>query len=295
MAQQKYALVSGASSGIGFEVSKALAKKGYKVFGCSLEHTLWEMKPLQEYGVVPVACDISKVEDIKKAAQFIKEQTGGRLDILYNNAGISVGGPAIEIKDDDLERIFKVNVFGHIYMTKYMADFVIATKGSIIFTSSVAGKVPLSWCGAYCSTKAAIDQYALVLHGEMKPFGVRVHSVITGGVVTAIGDPLITDSMIDSRYDVPGIYDSLRAAARMSRDTNYSASRYANEVVAKITKRCDPGFNIYKGYRAVLLNFIRAYFPVWLMEYLIMFYFKQLKVFRGVKSRVALASKQKIE
>lgn len=65
-------------------------------------------------------------------------------------------------------------------MTKHFAPLVIKSKGSIIFTSSVAARVPLSWISAYSATKAAIDAYAKTLHGEMEPFGVKVHSVITG-------------------------------------------------------------------------------------------------------------------
>jgi 1-acylglycerone phosphate reductase len=290
MARQKYALVTGASSGIGYEVSIALSKRGYKVFGCAPKSAVWEMEPLEEYGVVPYACDITDVESIKQFAQFIKENTeGGRLDILYNNAGIYTSGPACEIPEESLEKVFKVNVFGHIYMTKYMVDYVIATKGSIVFTSSVAGRIQLSWSSAYCASKAAIDQYALVLHGEMKPFGVRVHSIITGGVDTAICDLSQISSLLGSRYDVDGVYDSIRASARMSRDRPYPVKSYAEGVVAKITNKRDV-FNIYKGRLAYTLNFLGRFLPLWFSELCIMIYFKQLSVLNKVKK---LARKKK--
>lgn len=290
MARQKYALVTGASSGIGYEVSIALSKRGYKVFGCAPESAVWEMEPLQEYGVVAYACDITDVESVKKFAQFIKENTeGGRLDVLYNNAGIYTCGPACEIDENELDKVFRVNVFGQIYMTKYMVDYVIATRGCIVFTSSVAGRVQLSWSSAYCATKAAIDQYALVLHGEMKPFGVRVHSVITGGVNTAICDGGLVLSLLGSRYEVEGVYDSLRAAARMSRNRPYPVEVYAEAVVAKITSNRDV-FNIYKGRLAYTLHFLGRFVPLWISEYCIMFHFKQLAVLRRVKQ---LAQKKK--
>lgn len=133
MAQQKYALITGASSGIGYQLAIAFSKKGYKVFGCAPESVLFEMKPLtEEYGVVAFGCDITNIDDVKKAAKLVGEQTGGRLDILYNNAGISFGGPAVEMPDDELVKIFNVNTIGHITMTKYMVDYVIAAKGTIV-------------------------------------------------------------------------------------------------------------------------------------------------------------------
>ena len=101
------------------------------------------------------------------------KETGGYLDVLYNNAGIAIGQPAIEIPEDKLNWIFQVNVIGHINMTKHFAPLVIKSKGSIIFTSSVAARVPLSWISAYSATKAAIDAYAKTLHGEMEPFGLK--------------------------------------------------------------------------------------------------------------------------
>ncbi|EAZ62841.2 1-Acyl dihydroxyacetone phosphate reductase ribitol 2-dehydrogenase [Scheffersomyces stipitis CBS 6054] len=282
---QKYALITGASSGIGYSVARILAQRGYKVLGCAPEKDLSGMDSLKEYGVVPFALDITNIDQIKKAVEFVRAETGGRLDILYNNAGISIGGPATEIPDDDLVRLFNVNVFGHIYMTKYFIGFVIAAKGRVVFTSSVAARVPLSWIGAYCASKAAIDSYAQALRVEMKPFGVRVHSVITGGVNTAICDVNFPKSFEGSRYDVPGLYDSLKASSTMSRDVCIQPDEYAKQVIRDITGWRDPGFNLYHGARAYTLHILGRFFPVWLVEWGIAFHFKQLKPLREVARR----------
>lgn len=287
--EQKYALVSGASSGIGYQLAIALSNKGYKVFGCAPEANMWEMKPLtEEYGVVAFACDITNVEDVKKAAKLVGEQTGGRLDILYNNAGIGIGGPAVEIPDEDVEKVFRVNVFGHIYMTKYMVDYVIAAKGKIVYTASVAARVPLSWMGAYCATKAAIEQYARVLQGEMKPFGVSVHSVITGGVNTGLLDPINVTSYAESRYNVDGFYESMASLAGMSVNprTSISAKKYAEQVVGKITGRCSfTGFNIYKGSLAYTLHLMSKLFPFWLLQWGMGFHFRLLRVWKLLRKQ----------
>lgn len=287
---QKYALITGASSGIGYEIAKLLSTKGYKVIGCAPELDLWEMAPIvKEHGVIPVACDITKIPDILKLQKVVEEHAEGRLDILYNNAGITFGGPAVEFEDGKLLKLFQVNVLGHIYVTKYLINYVIAAKGSIVFTSSVAARVPLSWVAAYCSTKAAIDQYALVLHGEMKQYGVRVHSVITGGVDTAICDPITAvSSLHGSLFEVPAAYDSIKSAGNMSRNqrTSIPPSKYAQQVVAKITASRDVGFNIYKGAFAYTLHLLSRFVPLFLLEWGMAFHFKQLKVWAQLRKKL---------
>lgn len=288
--QQKYALITGASSGIGYAMTVALSKRGYKVFACAPESVEFELKPLEkECGAIIFTCDVTNLDDIKKAVQLVKDTNGGRLDILYNNAGVSIGGPAIEIEEDQLNKIFQVNVIGHINVTKHMSEFVIKTKGTIVFTSSVCTIVPLSWLSAYNATKAAINMYAKTLHAEMKPLGVRVHSVITGGVDTAICDYNRTTTLkSNSHYEVEGVYDSLNASAGMSRNprTTEQPHVYAEGIADKITKSKDPGFNLFKGSKAWTLYFLALVAPLFVVHWVIGFHFKQLKVFRNIRNRL---------
>lgn len=287
--QQKYALVSGASLGIGYALSVALTKKGYKVLGCAPKLVEWALNELsRDHGVYTFTCDITSADDLARAAKIVQEQTGGRLDVLYNNAGISYGGAAIEMKESEVNRIFQVNVIGHINMTKAMCDYVIAAKGCIVFTASVAARVMLPWASIYCATKAAIDQYALCLHSEMEPFGVRVHSVITGGVNTAICDANATSSFAGSRYNVDGVYECADEAVNMSRNpkTSVSPAKYADGVVRQITAKKDPGFNLYHGHSSYLLHFVSRFLPLWLAEFFIQRHFKQTYMFKNLRKQV---------
>lgn len=295
---KKYALITGAASGIGYQMAIALHKRGYTVFGVAPEVHAFGMNLLQkEIGLTPIVCDITNTDDIKRAVKVVADETGGYLDILYNNAGIStLGGPAIEYDDALVRRLFDVNTIGHMFMTKYFGEMVIRAKGTIVFTASVAALVPLSWVSAYCATKAAIDQYALVLRGEMAPFGVKVYSVITGGVNTAICDPLNTPVLRSDLYNVEGVYESIQASAMMSRNTHTSipASRYAEQVARQITKKRNVGFNIYRGYAAYLLHLLRRWAPLWFCEWGIQWHFKQRRVFRGIKARVKAEAAKKL-
>lgn len=279
----KYALITGASSGIGYNLAVELLKRGYKVIGCSPPQVIFGQKPLEEeYGIISIPLDITDVNNIKSVHEQVKRITNNQLSILYNNAGISIAGPAMEIDEDKLNKIFQVNVIGHINMTKWFAPMIINTRGTIVFTSSVAARVPLSWVSAYNATKAAIDAYALTLHGEMAPFGVRVHSVITGGVDTAICDANVCSALGDSYYDVPGIYDSINASAMMSRDLNISPQKYAKQVVKDLMRWRDPGFNLYHGARSYFLHWVSRFIPLWLVEFGVQWHFKQVKVLRTI-------------
>ncbi|EGV61209.1 short chain dehydrogenase family protein [Yamadazyma tenuis] len=291
--QQKYALVTGASSGIGYAMAKVLSKKGYKVFGCSPKSDSFKMKPLaDEFGVVPFDCDISKLEDIKALSKSVGKLTGGRLDILYNNGGIATGGAGIEMDEEEVNKVFQINVIGHINMTKHFVDYVIETQGAVVFTSSVASIIPLSWTSIYCATKAAINSYARVLHAELKPFDVKVYSVITGGVDTPIADHFDLTQVENSRYNVEGGYESVVKAKGMSRNkwTTEDPEVYAEGVARKVIGRSN-SFNLYKGGMAYTLYLLTIWAPLWLMQWFISFHFKQNKVFRNLKK----ANKEKIK
>lgn len=290
MSQQKYALITGASSGIGYALAKEFSLRGYKVIGCSPKLVLHLQKPLEdEYGLISIACDITNLEDIKRVKELVVKETGGYLDVLYNNAGIAIGQPAIEIPEDKLNWIFQVNVIGHINMTKHFAPLVIKSKGSIIFTSSVAARVPLSWISAYSATKAAIDAYAKTLHGEMEPFGVKVHSVITGGVQTQIGGEdnnieEMKNQFADSPYNVDGIVESGIASQKMAVDLGIPPQKYAKNMVGQITKKSSK-FNLYGGSNSYLLHILGLFYPFWLVEYIMQFTFKQLKPFALIRKK----------
>ena len=126
----------------------------------------------------------------------------------------------------------------------------------------------------------------------MAPFGVRVHSVITGGVDTAICDGNIKTSLGDSFYDVDGVYESIRSSAMMSRDLNISPEQYAKEVVRDIVSWRDPGFNLYHG--------ARSYFCIglvvschWLVEFGVQVHFKQRRVLQTIAKLIKVKNHRK--
>ncbi|CAN3363283.1 NADPH-dependent 1-acyldihydroxyacetone phosphate reductase [Diutina catenulata] len=263
----KYALISGGTGGIGNALCASFAKRGYKVIATAPKSYEGELKKLEaELGAITRVCDISDVDDIKSLRDYVASITD-ELAVCYCNAGIPLGTSAIDFDDAQMEKLFRVNLIGHIYTTKYMADFIIKGKGAYVFTSSVAASVPLNWCSLYSASKAGIDTYARTLRDEMAPFGVRVYSVITGGVNTpkstrvqdsdkAWADQLVTKS----HFNVPGYVTSLKAAGAMTKGTT-EPNVYAEQVVSCVDRQVSQ-FNLYKGRRAFFLHFIARYLPI---------------------------------
>lgn len=283
----KYALVTGASSGIGYNLAVELSKNGYTVFGCAPEPYVKQMDPLKKLGVIPFALDITYIKQIQQAVHFFEEMSGGKkLDLLYNNAGIAIGGPGFDFEDEEVANFINVNLVGHIYMTKYFSEFVINAKGTIVYTASVAGIVPLSWTSIYCASKAAIDTYAKGIRAELAPFGVKVHSVITGGVRTGISEKpgaQLAKRIEDIKYSVPGMQESLNSTVNMMKDGMFP-DVYAERVVKRLVKGYS-GFNIYEGYQAGILKFVSRWFPLWLQYKIVGHRFKQNFVFNNLRKK----------
>lgn len=274
--RQKVAVVTGASSGIGFQVSKQLAQLGWKVYGCARRVEL--IKPLEQLGVVPVQLDITSTEEVKKFKELLQSQLpDGKLDVLYNNAGQSCTLPAFDVTDAQVEQCFAVNVFAPIRLTRELQEFLINAKGTILFTGSLAGLAPFPFSSVYCSTKAAIHQFARALHLELKGFGIRVINVITGGVATDIADKRPVPS--GSKFDFPVALQSFENRKKMAeKNKPLSAERYAKKVIGDILSSRDP-IDVYRGTYSTILSTVVQYFPGWFVEFVLTVKFKLGPIF----------------
>lgn len=283
--RQKVALVTGGSSGIGYAVSKELAQKGWKVYAAA--RRLEPMDPLKEYGIIPIQLDVSSLESVQKVKDLLQEGlVDGKLDVLYNNAGQSCTLPAIDVTDEQVDQAFQVNVFGAIRLTRELSKFVINAKGTILFTGSITGIVPFPFSSIYCATKAAIHQYARVLHLEMKGVGVRVINVVTGGVHTNIADtrPLPKGSIFDIPEGHKAFEDRKKMAANNSPMT---PETYAKKVVGDILSKRDP-IDVYRGSFASILGHAAQHLPGWIVELFLTIKFKLGPIFKQQRDEVNL-------
>ncbi|CAK7893542.1 NADPH-dependent 1-acyldihydroxyacetone phosphate reductase [[Candida] anglica] len=274
--RQKTALITGASSGIGFATAIEFAKRGYKVYAVARR-----LEPMQElkdkYGITIFKLDVSSLDSVKEAKKFLTEDTSGYLDVLFNNAGQSCTFPAIDVTDEWFTQCFEVNVFGPMRLVRELAPLLINAKGVIGFTGSVSGLVPFPFSCTYSSTKAAIHQYAATLRLEMKPFGVRVINVITGAVKSDIEDkrPLPATSI----WKIPEIEEALVLRRQMAKRNNpMEADVYAKKVADDF--EYSSALNVYRGTKASYLGHLLEWCPRFIVEWGLIRQFKLGDVYR---------------
>lgn len=283
MTRQKVALITGASSGIGFATSKEFASRGYKTYCCA--RRLEPMEPLKEFGIIPVACDVTSIESVQDLRDKISRECDGYLDVLYNNAGQSCSLPSLDVTDDQFKQCFEVNVFAPMKLTREFGLLLIKAKGVVGFTGSVSGIVPFPFSSVYGASKAAIHQYAAEIRPELEPFGVRVLNIITGGVKTNIADtrPLPENSL----YNVPGMHEALKERQEMAvRNNPLSAEAYASQVADDFEGVTLGGYlNVYRGTKALLLGHMMLWCPRFIAEWVLIYKFGMSGVFSQIRKK----------
>ncbi|MCE7736564.1 MAG: SDR family oxidoreductase [Candidatus Heimdallarchaeota archaeon] len=178
----KRILITGASTGIGLGIAKALAEYGHTVFAGVRKQS--DADKLSKFNNIrPLILDVENMEDIT-SAQTLLEKEG--LDVLINNAGIGRSGALIEVSLEDMHKQFDVNVFAPLMMVQVMRDLLIDSKGHIITISSINGHVITPFLGPYVMSKFAVEAMDETLRAELKDFGVRVTTVNPGQYTTPI-------------------------------------------------------------------------------------------------------------
>jgi NAD(P)-dependent dehydrogenase (short-subunit alcohol dehydrogenase family) len=164
------ALITGATSGIGQAAALALAEAGYEVIGTGRNTA----RTATHDGVTFLDLDVSDDESVSGLVQRVIDRFG-RIDVLINNAGVGSAGAAEESSVAQAQRVFDINVFGVMRMTKAVLPHMRAQgAGRIINVSSVLGFLPAPYGAVYAATKHAIEGYSESLDHEVREYGVRV-------------------------------------------------------------------------------------------------------------------------
>ena len=255
----KTAIVTGAGSGIGYYTAKALYEKGYRVYDFSRTNRCFE-------GVIHIACDVSKEEDVIRAVRCVAEKEG-RIDLLINNAGFGISGAVEFTKPEDIHAIMNVNLLGADNLTRACLPHMRRSgRGRIIFVSSAAAIFPIPFQAWYSVSKAAVNAYALSLRNEVRPFGISVCSVLPGDIKTGFTDARkkahIGDDIYKGRIS--------RAVTCMEKDERGGMeASFAGEYLSKIArrKRVKAAYVLGNVYR--LYAFLNRFLPVSWMNFVV--------------------------
>ncbi len=174
-------LITGASRGIGRATALRLATAGWDVLAGVRREADGAALAAADSRITPVVLDITGAEDIARVASEVT-----RLDALVNNAGYALLGPVEGVPLDAFRDQLEVNFFGHIAVTQALLPLLRESRGRVVFTSSLSGRIATPLTGAYNASKFALEAAADALRMELKPWGVRVSLVEPAQVATDI-------------------------------------------------------------------------------------------------------------
>lgn len=185
----KVAAITGAASGIGLECARTLLAEGATVVLIDrAQDRLAEL--CNELGdrAKPLVVDLLAPEQVSGILPRILE-IAGRLDIFHANAGAYIGGPVAEGNPDEWDRMLNLNINAAFRSVHAVLPHMIEQKtGDILFTSSIAGVVPVVWEPIYTASKFAVQAFVHSVRRQVAQHGVRVGAVLPGPVVTALLD-----------------------------------------------------------------------------------------------------------
>ena len=190
----KNIIITGVSTGIGYEIALLFCQKGFRVFGSvRKESDAQRLKAALGDNFVPLVFDVIDNKAILEAAEMVKSRVGKEgVSLLVNNAGIAVFGPLQHIDNEAIIHQFNVNVMGVQRVTQAFLPLLGATfdkntpKGKIVNISSVSAIITTPFLGPYCASKAALNSLTDALRRELLLFDVPVVLVQPGPIKTPI-------------------------------------------------------------------------------------------------------------
>lgn len=254
------ALVTGASSGIGKHIAKALLDDGYTVYVAA--RRVDKMRDLQKLGARPLALDITDTAMVERVVETIVEEAGG-VDVLVNNAGFGLYGAVEDTTLDDARYQFEVNLFGLARLTQLVLPGMRERgAGKVVNISSMGGKVYTPLGAWYHATKHALEGWSDCLRLEVAPFGIDVIIIEPGAIQSEFGR-VLSEPMLERSKG--GAYEQFAQRVSEATAENYerggaSSPEVISKLVSKALRAKRPKTRYVAGKYARPLMAIRKWF-----------------------------------
>ncbi len=192
---QKVAVVTGSSTGIGYETSLILARNGFLTYATmrnlNKSESIESITTKENLPIHIKQLDVTDDTSVKNAVEAISSETG-RIDLLVNNAGYGLNGAFEDLAMDEIKAQYETNLFGLIRTTQAVLPIMRRQKsGTIINISSGVGRFGLPGSSAYVSTKFAVEGLSESMSYELEPFGIKVVLVEPGVIKTNFVDGMV--------------------------------------------------------------------------------------------------------
>ncbi|WP_314585952.1 glucose 1-dehydrogenase [Paenibacillus terrigena] len=209
--QDKVTLITGSGSGIGKSSAKRFAEEGAIVIINDLneEHGKATVAEIESAGgrAYFIRADVTKADQVQAMVAEIMERYG-RIDVLFNNAGVSGVGRLHEIEEEAWDRVININIKGVFLPSKYVLPHMMEAKsGSIINMSSCIAEIGLAQRGSYSTTKGAVLSLTKSMQVDYAPYNIRVNALLPGTILTPFVEDYLKKSYGD---DQEAAYASLK-------------------------------------------------------------------------------------
>ncbi|KAJ4302873.1 NADPH-dependent 1-acyl dihydroxyacetone phosphate reductase [Kalmusia sp. IMI 367209] len=264
----KTVLITGSSAGgIGHALALAFQQRGATVFA-----TARSLSKVQDLVSLPnmhlLSLDVTSSDSIAAAARKVEAITGGKLDVLINNAGLQYVTPALDVDIAKAREVFEANYWGPLRMIKAFKGMLVAARGTIVNVGSLAGIVHVPFQSQYNASKAAINMYSETLRIELAPLGVKVVTLAAGNVTSN----MISNGAPPAQLPADSFYKPIeKDIANAEEFTNMPTSQFANEVATEVLDGASG--KVFKGANSTLVK--------WLVPFLPQFLFDKLMVANG--------------
>ncbi|NML21764.1 SDR family oxidoreductase [Pseudoflavitalea sp. G-6-1-2] len=258
--KDKVVVITGGSDGIGRALVEAFIEQGARVATCGRNYDKLYTLQLEHTNVMlhTMACDISHENDAKRFIESTIKTFGG-IDILINNAGISMRALFNDTDLDVIRQVMDINFYGAVYCTKYALPSILERQGTVVGVSSIAGYRGLPGRTAYSASKFALQGWMEALRTEMLHTGVHVMWVCPGFTASNI-----RHAALDSE-------GKARGESTMEEGKMMTAEECAQHILRAVEKRKRTLVLTSTGKRTVFLN---RFFPSLADKLVHKFYFK---------------------